>query len=470
MTNRDQLREALQQSVDNIPLMMLYAQACLEEWAYEEARVVYERILKKEASHRDASLGLARSLFLEGRLSEAIVRLEDLLRRAPDFAAGHVFLARLHLSENNRAAARESYQRGVGIDMRAIDVPLAEQLGLEASGQEKGHDPNASRRQAVGSGPMGSVTRELPQEGADAWKDDEDEDSPNRFVPVEKPKISFKEVGGMEALKEQIRMKILYPLSHADLFKAYGKSAGGGVLLYGPPGCGKTLISRATAGEIQANFFCVALHEILDMWIGNSEKNLHELFRLARENAPSVLFFDEVDALAADRKDLRASAGRTMINQFLAEMDGGTSDNSGVLILGATNAPWHIDSAFRRPGRFDRTIFVPPPDEGARAGIIEVMAQGKPMGELDAKVLAKKTEGFSGADIKAVFDQATEHALEMAMKEGRLVPLTTKTLIQAAKEVKPSTRAWFESAKNYALYANQGGFYDDVLVHLGLKK
>ena len=154
------------------------------------------------------------------------------------------------------------------------------------------------------------------------------------------------------------------------------------MLLYGPPGCGKTLISQATAGEIRSNFISVALHQILDLYIGNSEKNLHQLFQLARDHAPAILFFDEVDALAADRKDLRESGMRTLINQFLAEMDGNLADNEGILILGATNAPWHLDAAFRRPGRFDRIIFIPPPDEDARIAIVELMA--KLSGELDS--------------------------------------------------------------------------------------
>ena len=133
---------------------------------------------------------------------------------------------------------------------------------------------------------------------------------------VERPRIKFEDVGGCEDIKEEIRMKILYPMKNPDLFKAYGKTVGGGVLLYGPPGCGKTLISRATAGEIDANFVSIGIHQILDMYIGNSEKNLHGLFEMARDNAPTILFFDEVDALAADRTDMRKQAGRTLINQF----------------------------------------------------------------------------------------------------------------------------------------------------------
>jgi SpoVK/Ycf46/Vps4 family AAA+-type ATPase len=265
-------------------------------------------------------------------------------------------------------------------------------------------------------------------------------------------------------------MKIIYPLTKPELFRAYGKKIGGGVLLYGPPGCGKTLLSRATAGEIQASFLSLGIHEILDLYLGNSEKNLHQLFQLARDHAPAVLFFDEVDALAADRNDLRRSAGRTLINQFLAEMDGTNASNEGLLILGATNAPWHIDPAFRRPGRFDRVLFVPPPDEEARASIIEVMAKDKPAGKLDVAKIARKTREFSGADLKAMFDQTIERSLARAMREGRVVPLETGDLIDTASSLKPTTRAWFESAKNYAIYSNQGGFYDDVLAFLGIKK
>lgn len=463
MADLSTLRTALSVSPDNIPLLLLYAQTALDEWATDEARGAYERVLKLDAQHREGTLGLARTLFQEGRPSEAAVRLERLLAAAPDFAPALVLLARIHLSEDNREDAIDCYRRAVEQDRSAMDEGLAKELGLDTSGR----DPKELQRAATGS--SGSS---FQFSGSD-----EDDISPDRpAVPedieklVERPKINFSGVGGMDALKEQIRMKILYPMQNPDLFRAYGKTIGGGVLLYGPPGCGKTLISRATAGEIKASFFCIGLHDILDMWIGNSEKNLHAIFESARRNAPSVLFFDEIDALAADRKDLRQSAGRGVINQFLAEMDGGVANNDGVLILGATNAPWHIDSAFKRPGRFDRTVFVPPPDDGAREAIIQLMAQGKPIADLDARTLAKKTRNFSGADIKATFDAATELALTAAMKEGRIVPITTKQLVKAADSLKPSTLAWFESAKNYALYANQGGFYDDVLQHLGLKK
>jgi SpoVK/Ycf46/Vps4 family AAA+-type ATPase len=204
------------------------------------------------------------------------------------------------------------------------------------------------------------------------------------------------------------------------------------------------------------------------MWIGQSERNLHEVFEKARGHKPCVLFFDEVDALGASRADLRHTTGRQLINQFLAEMDGVRDSNDGVLILAATNAPWHLDPAFRRPGRFDRILFVPPPDGPARAGILRILLRGKPAQDVDVEALAKKTEHFSGADLKAVVDLAVEAKLREAMKAGVPKPLTTKDLKDAAATVRPSTREWFSTARNYALYSNQGGLYDDILKFLKL--
>jgi AAA+ superfamily predicted ATPase len=459
MSDLHGLREALRHSPDNVPLRLLFAQSCLDDFQFEEARESYEHVLRISPGHQDASLGIVRVLFGEARFSEAIVRAEALVKGNPSFAAAHLMLARLHLAEGDKATAIDCYRMAVKLDRGTMDEPLAKQLGISPGGQ----DPDELRPVAMGAG-AGGGWREVQSGGAP-------DDEPDFAAEIEKPQQTFADVGGMDQLKQQIRMRILHPMKHPELFRAYGKSAGGGVLLYGPPGCGKTMISRATAGEIDANFFCIGLHDILDMWIGSSEKNLHGVFEMARANAPCVLFFDEVDALAADRKDFKSSAtSRSVINQFLAELDGGVSNNDGVLFLGATNAPWHIDPAFRRPGRFDRTVFVPPPDEAARASIIRLLAKDKPVTDLDAEELARKTKHFSGADLKAVFDAAVESVLESALEAGRIIPVTQKHLLRAAKEHRPTTQAWFESAKNYALYANQGGYYDDVLEYLGLKK
>ena len=450
MSKLDPLRQAVAVSPDNIPLLLLLAHACLDEWSLDEARSLFERVLALDPTKPEARVGIARILHLSGKTSEAVVRTEALIVQNPQFAPAHLLLARLHAGEGNLAAARTSYERALALDPTGKDPSLEKELNSAA--------------------PKPAEPEKVPVSGVGWTPEPDDEEKAAESAEVERPNLTFADIGGMEPIKEEIRMKIIHPLKNPQLFKAYGKKIGGGVLLYGPPGCGKTLLSRATAGEIKASFLSIGIHQILDLYLGNSEKNLHQLFELARTHAPAVLFFDEVDALAADRNDLRRSAGRTLINQFLAEMDGNVGTNEGLLILGATNAPWHLDPAFRRPGRFDRILFVPPPDEPARASILEVMSKDKPVHALDVAVIAKKTRDFSGADLKAVFDIAIERSLARAMQENRVIPLGTDDLLKSAKDVKPSTRAWFESAKNYAIYSNQSGFYDDVLTFLGIKK
>jgi transitional endoplasmic reticulum ATPase len=453
MSKLETLREAVALSPSNVPLLLLFAEACLEESSFAEASNAYERVIALEQSNRLARLGLARVAYLKGNISEAVVRAEAILQQHPQTAEARVLLSRLYCAEQNRAAALDQYQKALALNPALRDGPLETELNLERAPAAPISPPQPD---------IGHWTTNPPPIG--------EPDNASLEIEFERSAIAFSEVGGMTEVKEEIRMKIIYPMQNRDLFRAYGKRVGGGVLLYGPPGCGKTLISQATAGEIKATFIAVGIHQILDLYIGNSEKNLHQIFQTAREHTPAVLFFDEVDGLAADRKDLRESGMRTLINQFLAEMDGSLASNEGVLILGATNAPWHLDPAFRRPGRFDRVIFVGPPDEKARQAIIEILERDKPIQKLDARTLAKRTKDFSGADLKALFELGAERALARAIKEGRIVPLTTEDLLQTARTLKPSTRAWFESAKNYALYANQGGFYDDVLTFLGIRK
>ena len=469
MSSRNSLREALKVSPDNLPLLEMFARACMVDSAYNEARGTFDQILQLDPANDAAKLGIATILYEEQNYSEAIVRTEALLHADAKNGKAWLLLSRIQFIESSIPEAKQSYQKAIQNDSQLVDSEFESRLFLNSPKidvKEAEPDPTPSQSSFAGDD-FGS--------GAGFGQLDPDEEiSPHELWDgighIDAPKISFEDVGGMEAVKEEIRMKIIYPLQNPDLFKAYGKKIGGGVLIYGPPGCGKTLISQATAGEINAKFISVGIHEILSMWIGQSEKNMHEIFELARENSPCVLFFDEVDALAANRKDLQHSANRNLINQFLAEMDSTTGDNDGILVIGATNTPWHVDSAFRRPGRFDRILFVPPPDEEARQSIIEIMGKGKPIPELDARSLAKKTPKFSGADLKAVFDTTIERSLATAMKSNKIVPITTKDLVKSAKSIQPSTKQWFETAKNFALYSNQNGIYDDILDYLGIKK
>jgi AAA+ superfamily predicted ATPase len=439
------LREALKVSPTNIPLHKHLAESLLKLGRFDEAEAAYREGLSVAPHHVELKLGLAGAYYQQQKNSPALVVIEDLLEQSDPPAAAYIWHAKLLLRAGEPQRAAYQYRQGVELDETVADAELARELGVSATPADYDEDEvvGGRIRQRAGDLPPG------PFEG-----------------DIERPKTTFAEVGGMQSVKEEIRMKIILPLEHPEMFQAYGKKVGGGILMFGPPGCGKTYLARATAGEVKAAFLSIGISDVLDMWIGSSEKNLHELFEQARRNTPCVLFFDEVDALGASRADMRHSGGRHLINQFLAELDGVDAANEGVLILAATNAPWHLDNAFRRPGRFDRIVFVPPPDQPARAAILQLMLTGKPADSIDFDQLAKKTADFSGADLKAVVDQAVEAKLRDAMKSGQLQPLRTKDLLAAAGNVKPSTREWFATARNYALYSNQGGAYDEILKYL----
>jgi SpoVK/Ycf46/Vps4 family AAA+-type ATPase len=292
--------------------------------------------------------------------------------------------------------------------------------------------------------------------------EDSGELGPNNWF--EKPKVNFGQVGGMGELKEEIKVSIIYPFEKPDLYKKYGKKVGGGILLYGPPGCGKTHIARATAGEIQAEFLSIGIEEVLDMYIGQSEKKIHQLFEEARELSPTVMFFDEVDALSADR--LKTGSKTSLVNQFLTEMDGVESRNENLLVVGATNSPWQVDPAFRRPGRFDKVLFVPPPDKLARAEIFKIYLRDKPIESLDYLYLAEMTDLFSGADIYKVCDLASEKVMREIIggKEERNIKM--EDILDSIKSTNSSIKDWFATARNFAKFANESGTYTPVLEFL----
>jgi transitional endoplasmic reticulum ATPase len=433
------LREALKLSPNNVPLKLHLADMLFQLNRTAEAEKEFQEILAIE-NNQKAKIGLAKIYFHKGEYSTCNVILEEVIR--PGFTDVEVLAmhTKALLRENLFSEAVEVYKTVLFFDPNFRDEELDNKLRITATSGDQ------------------------PEEDYDDENDDDDS------LFIQKPTIDFKDVGGMGDVKKEIEMKIIHPLKHPDLYKAYGKKTGGGILLYGPPGCGKTFIAKATAGQVSAKFISVGLSDILDMWIGSSERNLHEVFEMARRNTPCVLFFDEIDALGASRSDMRKSGGRHLINQFLQELDGIENSNEGVLVLGATNTPWHLDAAFRRPGRFDRIIFVPPPDAEAREGILRLKLQGKPVEDIDYTGLAKKTQDFSGADLEAIIDIAVEGKIEESFKDGIPKPIQNKDLLNACKKHKASTLEWFSTAKNFALYANDSGLYDDILKFMKLKK
>ena len=402
-------------------------------------RALYAAI-EETPDDREMRLHLAHLLLDGGRPAEALDQVEALLLASPSDletlrlaaeAAGRSELADRAEGYNRLVAALEESARG---DVRTTTPSAGDPRGLDGA-------PEPVRLFAVGGVSAGDFE-------------------------VERPPVRLEDVAGMHDVKRRLRTAFLAPLENPALRRMYGKSLRGGLLLYGPPGCGKTFVARATAGELGAKFIAIGLHEVLDMYLGESERKLHELFENARREAPCVLFFDEVDAIGRRRTQLRHSAGRDVIVQFLSELDSFGTNNEGVFVLAATNHPWDVDPALRRPGRLDRTVLVLPPDREARRKIIEMNLEARPTESIDFDSLAAATERFSGADLAHLCETAAEFALEDSIESGVPRPIVTADLERALGEVHPSTIAWLHTARNFAEFANEGGVYDDLLRYL----
>ena len=326
-----------------------------------------------------------------------------------------------------------------------------------------GFDWDSAEEQVGGPAPAFVQGREAElNEGTDPGGED--------MWDVEASTLTLADVGGMQAVKDRLNMAFLAPLRNPEMRRLYGKSLRGGLMLYGPPGCGKTYIARALAGEMGASFVSITLTDILDQFIGNSEANLHSLFETARAHAPVVLFLDEIDAIGQKRSQASSSGWRGVTNQLLTEMDGIDSGNEGVFILAATNVPWDVDPALRRPGRFDRSVAVLPPDEPARQSILRHHLGSRPVEGIDLAHLARQTNGFTGADLAHLADSAVEYAMMDSMRTGTVRMVTMKDFKRALRQVRPSAGPWFSTARNIVAYGNRDGQYDDLAAYMRANK
>jgi len=401
--------------------------------------------------------------------------LQDALALAPDNHAVRLLLAETLRESGRDREALEQYEHLLAADA----LPNDELVEVGELALESGRLPLAgrlletARRNGVVEGVAAfqqRVEQELASEGvprlrhgpADPLEDADD-------LVQTAPTISFSDVGGLDEVKKTIHRTIILPFRRPELYAKYGRRAGGGVMMYGPPGCGKTMLARATAGECELPFFNVRIEQILDPYFGVAENNLHAAFEHARLHSPCVLFLDELDALAFARRKHSGGMGRTLVDQLLQELDSIGSENTGVLVLAATNAPWDVDDGLKRPGRLDRLMFVPPPDEPARRPILELLLADVP-GEFDASSLAKRSPLFSGADLRAAVEQAIDEVIEEALESESEPPVTTAHVQRALERIRPTTLDWLSSARNYAEFANQGGRYDDVATFLRTKE
>jgi ATP-dependent Zn protease len=276
--------------------------------------------------------------------------------------------------------------------------------------------------------------------------------------------VTFADVAGLDEAISELREVVDY-LRDPHRFERLGAHMPKGVLLYGMPGCGKTLLARALAGETGVPFYFVSATSFVEKFVGLGASRVRQLFDAAKGSAPAIIFLDELDAIGHKRSQLTSSS-HSVVNQLLDEMDSVGKDNEGIFVLAATNHPWDVDAALRRPGRLDRSVLVLPPDEAARRRVLELGLQDRPVDGLDLDDLARRTNGYSGADLTHLVDSAAELAMAHAVKTGKVRPIGSRDFSTALKDVRPTTQAWFDTAKNYALYANEGGLYDDLLAYL----
>ncbi len=391
-------------------------------------------------------LHLAQLLIDSGRGSEAVVELGTLLAAEPDHPGA----------------------RDLMISALTPKVGLPESSVAETSTQVQSDPGKTDQGSPVfdwhaAESQLGDIAAPMFVTSGD---DGDPGAEPVEAFETERPSVTLADVGGMEHVKERLEGAFLAPMRNPEMRRLYGKNLRGGLLLYGPPGCGKTFLAKALAGELGAAFISAGLSEILDMWIGSSERNVHDLFAQARQSAPCVLFLDEIDALGQKRTQTRNSSMRSVVNQLLTELDGIASDNEGVYILAATNQPWDIDPALRRPGRLDRTVLVLPPDAPAREAIFRLNLAQRPVEGVDLRALAARSDGLSGADITYVCELATERAMMEGVRSGNVRMIGMTDLQHALSQIQPSTSAWLDTARTVVQYGEDDGTHAELKAFL----
>ncbi len=281
---------------------------------------------------------------------------------------------------------------------------------------------------------------------------------------IDKPSITFGDVVGLDEIKRWCKINVIMPLSKHELAKKYKRKFGGGILLYGPPGCGKTYFCSALAGEGKINFIRVKLSGIFDKWLGNTEKNIENLFKTAKKNKPCIVFIDEIDALGGKR--IGGESDRYLdqaVNQILMELTELEEKSDEVLVIGATNAPWNVDDALKRSGRLGKFIYIKPPNREEIEALFKLYLSKVPVNEdINADKLARLAKNFSVTDIKSVCDEAVGNAFEIACSSETTVPVTMKMLETALKKERSDLLEWYNTVTKMISEVELKEFYPDL--------
>ncbi|MGB3437354.1 MAG: ATP-binding protein [Actinophytocola sp.] len=366
------------------------------------------------------------------------------------------FVTLLLAQDPGRAATELETLEALGGDPARIRLLRARLMAARLRASNPPPPAEASAPAARSGGPVPTPADEDRQDSGAAV--------PASLWDAERPAVTLADVAGLAEVKRHLDTTFLAPLRNPEMAAAFGQKPGGSLLMYGPPGCGKTFIARAIAGDLGASFIHVTLADLLSKWIGESEKAIQSVFRNARAAAPCVIFFDEFDALGGRRTSGGGGSQsmRMLVTQLLEELDGVASENDGVYFLAATNRPWDIDSALRRPGRIDKTVLVLPPDAVARAAIVQGVLAGKPADDVDVVAVAAATEGFSGADLSHLTTTVLQQAMVESMSSGELVPVTTAAMLAAVGGITPSTTSWFDQVAPVLEYGVDDGTFDQL--------
>jgi SpoVK/Ycf46/Vps4 family AAA+-type ATPase len=417
--------------------------ALFEESKFDEAINEYNEAMKIDPKYADAYFNRALTERLTQNFSAAKKDLEYVMELQPKSADAPLLIGDIAESNNDFTGAKYWYERSLANNpdyaeaknrLEQIDQKLHIDVGEEGAGSQKWDQKEMQKYDQ---------------------KEAVIEEGQIKKVPFFKSTVTLETVKGQKKAKEFLQDNIILAIKRPDLFKKYGKKMGVGLLFYGPPGTGKTFLASAIAGESGANMIIAQINQIVDMYTGNTEKNLHAIFEQARKNTPCIIFFDELDALGTKRSGGGSEGGesnsiRLAINQFLTEMSGVEENPEGIYVVGATNQPWDIDPALKRSGRFGDTLYIKAPTYFERKAIFELYTKNAPRKKLNLGRLARATMGWSPADISRVADRAKMLPLlhEYSAKTERL--LTTEDVLNVLRDkdyAGSSLDEWFEMVK-----------------------